>query len=272
MLEIDVWPEVEDPVLVVAITGWVDAGSAGELAASTLVSNLDDGSSFGRYALDDLVDLQQTRPTVVLSDGTTRHITWPHLWLDAGTAGRDVVVVRGPEPSLRWPSVSRDLVDLASRLGVVRAFTLGGMPAVVSHRRPVPVLATATARSLAQEVGATRTDYDGPTGMQTVLQVELGAAGIPTVGLWAQVPHYVSGNPSPPAVRAMLDRLTELGGIDVSSEELDEEIESYAGKVEEGLADRPDVADLVAAIESQTVEEVSGDALAAEIERFLREQ
>ena len=108
--------------------------------------------------------------------------------------------------------------------------------------------------------------------MQTVLQVELGAAGIPTVGLWAQVPHYVSGNPSPPAVRAMLDRLTELGGIDVSSEELDEEIESYAGKVEEGLADRPDVADLVAAIESQTVEEVSGDALAAEIERFLREQ
>lgn len=272
MLEIDTWPEVEDPVLVVAITGWVDAGSAGELAASTLVSNLDDESSFGRYALDDLVDLQQTRPTVELVDGTTRHITWPHLWLDAGTAGRDVVVVRGPEPSLRWPTVSRDLVELANRLGVVRAFTLGGMPAVVSHRRPVPVLATATARSLAQEVGAIRADYDGPTGMQTVLQVELGAAGIPTVGLWAQVPHYVSGNPSPPAVRAMLDRLTELGGIDASSEELDEEIASYADKVEEGLAERPDVAELVAAIESQTVEEVSGDVLADEIERFLREQ
>jgi len=272
MLEIDTWPEVQDPVLVVAITGWIDAGSAGELAASTLVSNLEDPNSFGRYALDDLVDLQQTRPSVELVDGATRHITWPHLWLDAGKAGRDVVVVRGPEPSLRWPSVTRDLVELANRLGVVRAFTLGGMPAVVSHRRPVPVLATATARSLAQEVGAIRADYDGPTGMQTVLQVELGAAGIPTVGLWAQVPHYVSGNPSPPAVRAMLDRLTELGGIDVSSEELDEEIESYAGKVEEGLADRPDVADLVAAIESQTVEEVSGDEIAAEIERFLREQ
>ena len=272
MLEIETWPTLKDPVLVVAITGWVDAGSTGELAASTLVSNLEGGRSFGKYALDDLVDLQQTRPTVELIDGATRSITWPHLWLDAGRAGRDVVVVRGPEPSLRWPTVSRDLVEVANRLGVVEAFTLGGMPAVVSHRRPVPILATATARSLAQEVGAIRADYDGPTGMQTVLQVELGTAGIPTVGLWAQVPHYVSGNPSPPAVRAMLNRLTELAGIAVASDDLDAEIETYADKVEEGLADRPDVADLVTAIEEQNVEEVSGDVLADEIERFLREQ
>ncbi len=272
MLEVEKWPRLRDPVLVVAITGWVDAGEAGELTASTLVTQLEGARQFGRYALDDLVDLQQTRPIVELVEGTTRRVTWPQLDLTAGHAGRDVVVITGPEPSLRWPSFTRELVDAATRLGVVEAFTLGGMPAMVSHRRPVPVLATATAHSVAQEIGATRTDYEGPTGVQTVLQVALGEQGIPTVGLWAQVPHYVAGNPSPPAVRALLERLREYGGLQVELGDLDDEIGTYTEKVEEGLSDRPDVADLVSAIEEETVEDVSGDDIAAEIEQFLRDQ
>jgi proteasome assembly chaperone (PAC2) family protein len=173
---------------------------------------------------------------------------------------------------LRWPSFARDIVDLATRLDVAQAFTLGGMPAVVSHRRPVNVLATATAHSLAQEVGAMRTDYEGPTGAQTVVQFELGRSGIPTAGLWAQVPHYVSGNPSPPAVRALLERLRELAGLRLDLHDLDEQVDVYREKVDEGVAERPDVAELVNAIEAQTVEDVSGDAIAAEIERFLRDQ
>ena len=272
MLEIDVWPRLRDPVLVVAITGWVDAGEAGELTASTLVGQLEGARPFGRYALDDLVDLQQTRPTVELVDGMTRRVTWPRLDLTAGRAARDVVVITGPEPSLRWPTFTRELVDVATRLGAAQAFTLGGMPAMVSHRRPVPVLATATARSVAQEIGAIRGDYEGPTGVQTVLQVALGEAGIPAVGLWAQVPHYVAGNPSPPAVRALLERLREYAGLQVELDELDEEIVTYAEKVEEGLAERPDVADLVDAIEEESAEDVSGDEIAAEIEQFLRDQ
>lgn len=272
MLEIETWPNLREPVLVLTLTGWVDAGEAGALASATLAAQLEGARQFGTYALDDIVDLQQTRPTVELVDGATRRIVWPKVTLIAGRAGRDVVVASGPEPSLRWPSFARDLVDLASRLGVVQAFTLGGMPAAVSHRYPVNVLATATAHSLAQEVGALRADYEGPTGAQTVVQHELGKAGIPTVGLWAQVPHYVSGNPSPPAVRALLARLRELAGIQVDLRDLDEQVERYREKVDEGVAERPDVAELVRAIEDQTVEEVSGDAIAAEIERFLREQ
>lgn len=272
MLDVDTWPQLRDPVLVVALTGWVDAGEAGAVAGASVAANLEGGRVFGRYDLTDLVDLQQTRPTVEIVDGATRHITWPAIELTGGHGDRDVVVALGPEPSLRWPTVTRELVDAFERLGVTQAFTLGGMPAVASHRRPVSILATATSRSLAQEVGAMRTDYLGPTGIQTVLQVELGERGIPTVGLWAQVPHYVAGNPSPPAVRALLERVRELAGVRVDLSLLDDEADTYSDKVEEGLAERPDVAELVRVIEEEASDDVSGDTLAAEIERFLREQ
>jgi predicted ATP-grasp superfamily ATP-dependent carboligase len=181
-------------------------------------------------------------------------------------------VCSGPEPSLRWPTFVRELTELASRLGVTQAIGLGGMPAVVSHRNPVAVLATATSHSLAQEVGAMRTDYAGPTGVQTVFQVALGDAGIPTIGLWAQVPHYVAGNASPPAVRALLEQIRTLAGVQLDLSELDAETDVYAEKVEEGLAERPDVAELIRAIEEESSKDVSGDSLAAEIERFLRDQ
>ena len=272
MLDVDTWPRLRDPVFVFAFTGWIDAGEAGELASSTLAARLEGAREFGTYELDDLVDLQQTRPTVELIDGVTRHIDWPHITLTAGHAGRDVVVASGPEPSLRWPSFADDLVDLARRLDVAQAFSLGGMPAAVSHRLPVSVLATASVRSLAQEIGAIRTDYEGPTGAQTVVQHELGKAGIPAVGLWAQVPHYVSGNPSPPAVLALLERLRELANLDLDLRGFDEQVDRYREKVDEGVAERPDVAELVRAIEDQSAEEVSGDEIAAEIERFLRDQ
>jgi proteasome assembly chaperone (PAC2) family protein len=272
MLDVETWPALREPVLVLTLTGWVDAGEAGQLAATLLSAQLDGAREFGTYALDELVDLQQTRPMVELVDGTTRRIEWPEITFTAGRAGRDIVIASGPEPSLRWPSFARDIVELARRLDVAQAYTLGGMPAVASHRRPIGVLATATAHSLAQEVGAMRTDYEGPTGAQTVVQFELGRAGIPTVGLWAQVPHYVSGNASPPAVRALLERLRELAGLRIDLVDLDEQVEVYLEKVDEGVAERPDVADLVRAIEDQATEEVSGDAIAAEIERFLRDQ
>jgi hypothetical protein len=135
----------------------------------------------------------------------------------------------------------------------------------------VPILATATDPSSAKEAGAIRTDYHGATGLQTVVQCALGDAGIPSLGLWAQVPHYVAATPSPPAVRALLGRLRELSGVTFDSAPLDEQADEYSTRVEEGLADRPDVAELVTAIEEQTGE-VSGDDLADEIERFLREQ
>jgi len=273
-LEIDRWPDLRDPVLVVALSGWVDAGLAGAGAAAVLSDQLESAAGFGRVDLTDLVDLQQTRPSVHLVDGATREIKWPAVDLVAGKAGRDVVLCHGPEPSLRWRAFGEELMQMSQRLGVSMMVGLGGMPTLVSHRRPVSVLTTATSRSLAQEVGAWRADYTGPTGAQTALQVALGDAGIPGLGLWAQVPHYVAATPSPPAISALLSRVRELAGVETDLTALDSQVDEYLGRVEEGLSERPDVAEMVRNIEASedSGEIPSGDELASEIERFLREQ
>jgi proteasome assembly chaperone (PAC2) family protein len=270
VVEVETWPELREPVLVVALQGWVDAGMAGAHAVDTVREQMGSARRFARLDLSDLVDLQQTRPEVEIVEAGTRRISWPEIECVAGRTGRDVVLVTGPEPSLRWPSVIGELVEVASGLGVVVAYGLGAMPAVTTHRRPVEVLATATDESLAEQVGALRTDYSGITGMQTALLVALGEVGIPSVGLWAQVPHYLAGSPSPPAAHAVLERLVRLTGIEVDMAPLEREMERYSVKVEAGLADRPDVAELVDAIEAEHPSIPSADELADEIEQFLR--
>lgn len=273
MLDVEQWPDLRDPVLLVALTGWVDAGLAGAGALATVAAQLQSARPFATVDLADLVDLQQTRPTVSLVDGTTRRIDWPSIDLVAGRAGRDVVLLAGPEPSLRWRAIADELAEAAVRLGVGQACLLAGMPAAVSHRRAVAVRASATRRSIAQEVGPLRDDYVGPTGMQTVLQVALGRVGVRAIGLWAQVPHYVAGTPSPPAIRALLERVRELTRVQVDLGELDEQAEAYLAKVEEGLAERPDVAALVRSLDDSEPRDLpTGDDLAREIERFLRDE
>jgi len=214
---------------------------------------------------------------VHLVDGVSREIDWPEITLTAGRLGRDVVLVTGPEPSLRWRAVLGELVDVALQLGVSEAYTVGGIPAMASHRRPVSVLATGTDEEVVERAGAWRQDYTGPTGAQSVLQVMLGDAGIPTLALWAQVPHYLAGGASPPAIRAVLERLRDLARVSVDLEGLDAQVDAYDHRVEEGLSDRPDVLEVIDAIEAgeDEVDESelpSGDELASEIERFLRDQ
>jgi proteasome assembly chaperone (PAC2) family protein len=275
MIEIDALPQLRDPVLVVSLSGWVDAGLAGGGTVALLQEQLESARSFARLDLADLMDLQQTRPTVHLVGGVSREIVWPQISLSAGHLGRDVVLCVGPEPSLRWRTVLGELVDLAQRLGVSAAFTVGGIPSMASHRRPVSVLATGTSEELVAGAGAWRQDYAGPTGAQSVLQVMLGEAGIPTLALWAQVPHYLSGGASPPAIRAVLAKLRDLGGLTVDFEGLDDQSDAYVRRVEEGLSERPDVIEVIQAIEAgeaEAAELPSGDELASEIERFLRDQ
>ena len=270
MLEVDRWPELRDPLLVIALHGWVDAGHAGAGAIDELRAQMLHAQPFAHIDLTDVCDLQQTRPTARFVEGGLRVISWPTIVLEAGTVRRDVVLASGPESSLRWPLVANVFVDVARRLGVRDAVTIAGMPSFTTHRHPVPVLATATSRSLAQESQPLRADYAGPTGLQTIVQHELSAAGIPTVGLWAQVPQYVSGSPSPPAVRAVLGRLVELFGLDVDLAPLDARCDVYTAKVEDGLSERPDVAQIVAHIDEERAESPSGEELVSEIERFLR--
>jgi hypothetical protein len=144
------------------------------------------------------------------------------------------------------------------------------MPVVVSHRRPIRVLATATARSLAQEVEPLRADYEGPTGAQTVLQHALGAAGVPATALWAQVPHYLAGGPSPAATGALVRRVAEVASLAIDPADMGETIAEYHAKVEETLGERPDMAELVNQLDASSDGLPTGDELASEIERFLR--
>jgi proteasome assembly chaperone (PAC2) family protein len=272
LIEIDAMPKLRNAVMVIALSGWVDAGIAGAGTIAVLQEQAN-ARQFGRIDLADLMDLQQTRPTVRLADGVSRQISWPEISLAAGSAGRDLVLCVGPEPSLRWRAVLGAIVELAHELGIARAFTVAGIPSMASHRRPVMVRATATDAELVAEAGAWRQDYTGPTGAQSALQVMLGEAGIATVGLWAQVPHYVAGGASPPAIRSLLARLRELAGLQIDLSTLDEQMLVYANRVEEGLAERPDVVEVINAIESGSEESLpSGDELASEIERFLRGQ
>ncbi len=273
LLDVDTWPELRDPILVVTLSGWIDAGMAGAGAVAVLSEQLEAKRAFGRIDLADLMDLQQTRPTVHLVDGVSREITWPSIDFIAGRSARDVVVCVGPEPSLRWRAVLAEIVDAARRLGVSRAFTLGGIPSVASHRRPVEVLATGTSEDVVAEIGAWRNDYTGPTGAQSALQVLLGEAGVPTIALWAQVPHYVAAGPSPPAIRALLARVRDLSGVQVDLSTLDDQAQAYIQRVDEGVADRPDVVEAIREIESGSEPPLpSGEELASEIERFLRGQ
>jgi predicted ATP-grasp superfamily ATP-dependent carboligase len=264
-------PELRDPVLVVALSGWVDAGLAGAGAIAYLVEQLQTIKRFGHIDLSDVMDLQQVRPTVRLLDGVTRTIEWPTVQLVAGSAGRDLVVVYGPEPSTRWRTITDEIVGLARELGVGMAVTLGGIPTPMSHRRPIRVLATATRHSLLQEVGGSRPDYNGPTGLQTVLQVALGDAGIPAVGLWAQVPHYVSTTASPAAARALLERLRDVAGVTIDLGPLDAQVDAYRERLEESISERPDVAEIVQQLEANEDQVPNGEDLVSEIERFLRQ-
>jgi predicted ATP-grasp superfamily ATP-dependent carboligase len=273
VLHVERRPELRDPVMLVALTGWVDAGFAGAGALAYLSEQMQTARPFARFELADLMDLQQVRPTVRLVDGVSRAIEWPAIQFLAGSATRDVVICFGPEPSIRWRSVTEQIVGLARELDVSSAITLGGIPAPTSHRRPVSVLATATRHSVLQEVGEGRPDYAGPTGLQTVLQVALGEAGIPAVGLWAQVPHYVATTASPAAVRALLERVRDVARVDVDLAPLDAQVDGYLTVLEQNLSERPDVAEIVRQLDAAQPEQVpDGDQLVSEIERFLRDE
>lgn len=261
---------LDAPLLVVALTGWVDAGTAGEGAVAYLETHLDQPVELANVDLADLADLQQSRPTVRLVDGVTRRLEWPRITFVAGKAGPDVVVCRGPEPSTRWRAFSAEVAAMARSLGVGMGVALGGMPAPVSHRRPVRVLATAGARSVAQEVEPLRPDYTGPTGAQTAVQVALAGVGIAAVGLWAQVPHYLAATVSSPAMRALLSRLREISGVGVDLGALDEQSEAYQRQVEETVSGRAELGRLVEQLDARIDDLPSGDELASEIEEFLR--
>ena len=273
-------PELEKPVLLAAFRGWNDGAQAASLAAGYLAKNWD-AEQFAEIDPENFFDFQATRPHVSLEDGLTRRIDWPETgFYHARPEGldRDVVLLLGIEPNLRWRTFTELVVGLASELEVELMITLGALLADVPHTRPAPVTGSATDSELVERLGLSASRYEGPTGIVGVLHDACREAGIPSASLWAAVPHYVSLTPSPRAAVALCERLGSLIGVDIDVEELEEAAQSYEEQVSEAVASDEETASYVEELErrSDSIEEStdlpSGDALAAELTRFLRER
>jgi proteasome assembly chaperone (PAC2) family protein len=273
-------PELEKPVLIAAFRGWNDGAQAASLAAGYLAKNWD-AEQFAEIDPENFFDFQATRPHVSLEEGLTRRIDWPETgFYHARPEGfdRDVVLLLGIEPNLRWRTFSDLVVGLASELEVELMITLGALLADVPHTRPSPVTGSATDSELVERLGLSASRYEGPTGIVGVLHDACREAGIPSASLWAAVPHYVSLTPSPRAAVALCERLGSLIGVEIDVEELEEAAQSYEEQVSEAVASDEETASYVEELErrSDSIEEStdlpSGDALAAELTRFLRER
>jgi proteasome assembly chaperone (PAC2) family protein len=273
-------PELTRPVLIAAFRGWNDGAQAASLAAGYLAKTWG-AEQFADVDPEDFFDFQATRPHVSLVDGVTRRIDWPETaFYHARPAGfgRDIVLLLGIEPNLRWRTFTELLIGLVRELGVEMMITLGALLADVPHTRPSPVTGSASDPELVRQLGLSSSRYEGPTGIVGVLHDACRETGIPSASLWAAVPHYVSLTPSPRAAVALCERLAGLIGVEVDVSELEEAARSYEEQVSEAVASDEETSAYVEELErrvdelEESAELPSGDALAAELTRFLRER
>jgi len=265
-----------DPVLVAAFEGWNDAGDA----ATTAIEHLQlswDAKPLVEIDPDDYYDFQVTRPTVHMVDGVTRRVEWPTTRLSVCRppgAAMDVVLLHGIEPNMRWRKFCAELLGFLDQFGVTTVVTLGALLADTPHTRPVPVTGTAYDSDSAAKFGLETSGYEGPTGIVGVFQDACVQAGVPAISLWAAVPHYVSQPPSPKATLALLHRVEEVLDVEVPLGELPTQAEEWERTVTEMADEDEDVRNYVRALEERGDEirltETSGDAIAAEFERYLR--
>ncbi|MGK5640072.1 PAC2 family protein [Streptomyces sp. URMC 126] len=284
MIELEGVPELIDPVMICAFEGWNDAGDA----ASSAVAHLDrewKGEVFAALDAEDYYDFQVNRPTVWL-DGGVRKITWPTTRLsvvrtggpggtgEAGGRPRDLVLVRGIEPSMRWRSFCNEILGFAHELGVEMVVILGSLLGDTPHTRPVPVSGVTSDPDLARTMDLEESRYEGPTGIVGILQEACTHAGVPTVSLWAAVPHYVSQPPNPKATLALLNRLEDLIDLRIPQGELPEDARAWQLGVDQLAAEDSEVAEYVQSLEqardTADLPEASGEAIAREFERYLR--
>ena len=279
-LRIDSRPKLERPVLIAAFRGWNDGGQGASLAGAYLARAWG-AIEFASIDPENFYDFQATRPLVSLTDGELRQIEWPEntfMYAPLPGGGRDAIIMLGVEPNLRWRTFSEHVTRIATDFGVELVVTLGSLLADVPHTRPAPVTGTATDPELIDQLGLQASRYEGPTGVVGVLHDACIRAGISSASLWAAVPHYVSLTPSPRAAKALVDRLADLLGADVDTAELDEAAEAYAQQVSEAVSSDEEtsayVQDLERRVDDLTEADdlPSGDAIAAELTRYLRER
>jgi proteasome assembly chaperone (PAC2) family protein len=278
-------PALRRPVFISAFRGWNDGGQAATLAAGYLVRTWK-ADRFADLDPEGFMDFQAVRPHVSLEDGLTRKIDWPENAFYAAQipgAERDALILLGVEPNYRWRTFSDLAVGLAKDLGSELAVSLGALLADVPHTRPSPVTVAATDPRLVDELGLQLSRYEGPTGIVGVLHDACRQHLLPSVSLWAAVPHYVSMVPSPRGARALCDRLGTLLGVEIDCEELAEAEVSYERQVSEAVAADPETSAYVEELERRaaTIDEFTegtgdelptGDQIAAELSRFLKER
>jgi proteasome assembly chaperone (PAC2) family protein len=275
-IELDGVGKLRAPALIAAFEGWNDAGEA----ASGAIGHL--GTAWGAAQIgeidpEDFYDFQVTRPVMEVSEGRTEQLVWPTTRLMLARPegfGRDLILVHGIEPNMRWRGFNAELVSAFTELGVELVILLGALLADSPHTRPVPVSAAASDPDLAAELHVEPADYKGPTGIVGVLQQACSAASIPSVSLWAAVPHYVAQPPSPKATLALLRGVEDILDIALPLAELPEEARAWERGVDELAEQDTEVADYVRTLEeakdATDLPEASGDAIAREFERYLR--
>ncbi|HET7417135.1 MAG TPA: PAC2 family protein [Solirubrobacterales bacterium] len=274
-------PHLRSPVLVCAFRGWNDAAAAATTALSAIADSLD-GELIARIDPEEFFDFQSTRPTITLDEGQTRRIEWPENNLIAVRvpgADRDLVLLDGTEPNLRWRTFSETIATAADALGIEMMISLGSLIAEVAHTLPVPITGLASSDELVEELELERSSYEGPTGIVGVVHDLCRRQGIESASLWAAVPHYVAAVPNPKAALALLRRLEGLTGIAVEASELEEETADYEEQIGRAVAANPEIEELVQRIEAEQVDLLDGegelpsaDTLAREFQRFLRQR
>ncbi len=275
-------PQLRAPMMIAAFEGWTDAGGAATGAASYLSTQLG-AEAFADIDAEEFYDFTARRPQVRLRPDMTREIVWPpNRFLAASTPdAHDVVIMIGTEPHLRWRSFCECVTTVAAELHVQGLFTLGSMLADVAHTRPTPVRVSSADPRLVERLGVQRPQYQGPTGIVGVLQDAFADSSTPVGSLMAQVPHYISNTPSPKATLAIVERISTLLSVRVSTDDLMNASSTYERQVSEAVAADQDIAGYVRELEQRADRAdpadllgdlPSGDALAAQLEQFLREQ
>jgi predicted ATP-grasp superfamily ATP-dependent carboligase len=273
LIEWEQLPELRSPVLVTSFEGWNDAGEAATDAVDHL-RQVWDAEPLGELEPDDYYDFQVTRPHVKF-DGDVREVTWPTTrFYVAHAPTRDFVLAHGIEPNMRWRRFCSDILEVAQDLEVELVINLAALLADVPHTRPIPISAFATSQDLILNHDFERSGYEGPTGIVGVFQHACDLAEIPAISIWSAVPHYVAQSPCPKAALALLNRLADVTGTQIPLGDLPDEAAAWQRGVEEMAAEDGEIAEYVERLErardSEEFTATSGDAIAAEFERYLR--
>jgi proteasome assembly chaperone (PAC2) family protein len=275
-------PPLRSPILVAAFAGWNDAASAATTALEAVAVSLD-AEPIAELDPEEFYDFQVTRPTIRLTDGQTREVDWPEnavLAASAPSAARDLVLISGIEPNTRWRTFAEAVLEVAERLEVELVVTLGALLADVPHSHPVPITGLASDPELVESLGLSRSNYEGPTGIVGIIHDACRRRGFTSASLWAAVPHYVAAVPNPKAALALLRRLEAFTGVAIEASELEEAMERFETQVDRAVSSNPEIEELVRRLESEQSEDVeidtgempSGDAIARDFQRFLRQR